>query len=188
MTSVETKDKKTSPPPPFTTSTLQQEANRRLGFSAKQTMTIAQKLYEGVDIGEEGAVGLITYMRTDSVNMADKFLTEANDFITKEYGAKYALESPRKYKTKSKGAQEAHEAIRPTDPSRDPDLLVSSLDPGQLKTLQTDLATSARDANAGRKIARHVRGHHRWQCHVPRDRTTSGVRRLSQTLSGSGQR
>ncbi len=150
VTSVETKDKKTSPPPPFTTSTLQQEANRRLGFSAKQTMTIAQKLYEGVDIGEEGAVGLITYMRTDSVNMADKFLTEANDFITKEYGAKYALESPRKYKTKSKGAQEAHEAIRPTDPSRDPDLLVSSLDPGQLKLYkliwQRALATQMQDA------------------------------------------
>ena len=150
VTSVETKDKKASPPPPFTTSTLQQEANRRLGFSAKQTMTIAQKLYEGVDIGEEGAVGLITYMRTDSVNMADKFLTEANDFITKEYGAKYALESPRKYKTKSKGAQEAHEAIRPTDPSRDPDLLVSSLDPGQLKLYkliwQRALATQMQDA------------------------------------------
>ncbi len=150
VTAVETKDKKASPPPPFTTSTLQQEANRRLGFSAKQTMTIAQKLYEGVDIGGEGAVGLITYMRTDSVNMADKFLTEANGFITKEYGTKYALESPRKYKTKSKGAQEAHEAIRPTDPSRDPDLLVSSLDPGQLKLYkliwQRALATQMQDA------------------------------------------
>ncbi len=118
ISNVETKDRKTSPPAPFTTSTLQQESNKRLGYSAKQTMMHAQRLYEGVELGAHGQVGLITYMRTDSVNLAEKFLGEANAFVKKEFGAEYALEKPRVFKTKAKGAQEAHEAIRPTDPSR----------------------------------------------------------------------
>ncbi len=147
---VESKEKKASPPAPFTTSTLQQEANRRLGFSAKQTMTIAQKLYEGLDIGTQGAVGLITYMRTDSVNLADKFLNDATQFLSKEFGNDYVLSEPRRHKTKSKGAQEAHEAIRPTDPSRTPDDVAAYLDPGQLKLYkliwQRALATQMPDA------------------------------------------
>lgn len=150
VTSVESKDKKASPPPPFTTSTLQQEANRRLGFSAKQTMTIAQKLYEGLELGTHGAVGLITYMRTDSVNLADKFLSDSFTYLKSEFGADYILDAPRKYKTKSKGAQEAHEAIRPTDPSRTPDEVAPFLDPGQLKLYrlvwQRALATQMPDA------------------------------------------
>ncbi|MEO5927086.1 MAG: type I DNA topoisomerase [Patescibacteria group bacterium] len=150
ITAVESKEKKASPPAPFTTSTLQQEANRRLGFSAKQTMTIAQKLYEGLELGAAGQVGLITYMRTDSVNLAEKFLDDATAYLQSEYGKEYVLEEKRKYKTKSKGAQEAHEAIRPTDPTRTPDDVAPFLDPGQLKLYklvwQRALATQMPDA------------------------------------------
>lgn len=108
------------PYPPFTTSTLQQEAARKLHFSAKQTMMIAQKLYEGISIGKE-TVGLITYMRTDSLNLASSAISEARSVIEKEFGKKYLPTAPRAYKTKSKGAQEAHEAIRPTSFARTPD-------------------------------------------------------------------
>ncbi|MHB8831135.1 MAG: type I DNA topoisomerase [Patescibacteria group bacterium] len=133
VASVEQKRKTKSPPPPFTTSTLQQEANNRLGFSAKQAMTLAQKLYEGVEIGLEGQIGLITYMRTDSFNLSQKFLEEAKDYLKETLGKEYTLEQPRTYKTKSKGAQEAHEAIRPTDPTRTPDSLKAFLDTGMLR-------------------------------------------------------
>ncbi|OHB30799.1 MAG: DNA topoisomerase I, partial [Desulfuromonadaceae bacterium GWB2_53_15] len=113
-------EKKRNPSPPFTTSTLQQEASRKLGFSAKKTMSTAQKLYEGIDIGAEGTVGLITYMRTDSVNLSTQALTEAHDVITVMYGPEYALPKPRVFKTKTKNAQEAHEAVRPTYISKTP--------------------------------------------------------------------
>lgn len=150
VTRVEAKEKNTAPPAPFTTSTLQQEANRRLGFSAKQTMTIAQKLYEGMELGSRGAVGLITYMRTDSVNLAEKFIGEAADFVRESYGKDYSLDVPRTYKTKSKSAQEAHEAIRPTDPTRKPEDVEAYLDPGQFKLYrliwQRAVATQMADA------------------------------------------
>jgi DNA topoisomerase-1 len=133
VTSVTEKEKKASPPAPFTTSTLQQAANTRLGFTSKQTMTLAQQLYEGVELGSEGQVGLITYMRTDSVNLSDKFTGDAQAYLSKTHGEKYALAEPRKYKTKSKGAQEAHEAIRPTEAARDPETLAAHLDANQLK-------------------------------------------------------
>lgn len=120
-----------NPPPPFTTSTLQQQASHRLGFSAKQTMRLAQQLYEGVELGVEGSVGLITYMRTDSVNLSKNFLETAQLFITKEWNTQYA--HTRTYTTKTKGAQEAHEAIRPTDASRTPESIAPYLDPQQLK-------------------------------------------------------
>ncbi len=119
--------------PPFTTSTLQQEANRKLGFSAKQTMRIAQQLYEGVDIGKEGSVGLITYMRTDSVNLSETFLLEASEYLKNNFGPLYTLLVSRKFKTKSKGAQEAHEAIRPTMISHDPEIIKNFLTPHQYK-------------------------------------------------------
>lgn len=121
-------DKKTATrqaPPPFTTSTLQQEANRRLGASAKMTMMLAQRLYEGVDLAGEGSVGLITYMRTDSVNLSADFQQEAVAFITEKYGREYTT-GPRSYTTKSKSAQEAHEAIRPTDIRRTPEIVAAS--------------------------------------------------------------
>lgn len=130
---LEKKQTKRNPLPPFTTSTLQQEANNTLGFSAKQTMMLAQKLYEGVELGSEGHVGLITYMRTDAVNLSEKFLTEAQEIITKEYGEKYGLKEPRIFKNKNKNAQEAHEAIRPTDAFRTPKSVEPYLDRNQFR-------------------------------------------------------
>ncbi|MDD4902331.1 MAG: type I DNA topoisomerase [Patescibacteria group bacterium] len=130
---VEQKQSKKNPPAPFTTSTLQQAANSILGFSAKQTMMIAQQLYEGTEIAGEGQVGLITYMRTDSLNLSIKFLTDAQAYLKNNFDAKYLIAEPRTFKTKSKGAQEAHEAIRPTEASRAPESLEASLTPNQFK-------------------------------------------------------
>lgn len=131
---IEVKELKKTPPPPFTTSTLQQEAARKLGFSVKQTMVVAQQLYEGVSLGKgSGVSGLITYMRTDSVNLSEKALTDAKDTIAQHYGREYVLSEPRKYKTKAKGAQEAHEAIRPTELMRTPASVADALDDQQLK-------------------------------------------------------
>ena len=129
---VEKKKTRRTPAAPFTTSTLQQDGNNKLGFSAKQTMMLAQQLYEGVELGEEGSVGLITYMRTDSVNLAEKFREEAADFIKKEHPNSVSPEA-RVYKTKSKGAQEAHEAIRPTSAWRTPESVAQYLDDRQNK-------------------------------------------------------
>ncbi|MFA6131823.1 MAG: type I DNA topoisomerase [Patescibacteria group bacterium] len=119
---------KRSPAPPFTTSTLQQEGNNKLGFGAKETMMLAQKLYEGVTLPGEGQVALVTYMRTDSTNLSELFINEARTFISDKFGADYLLDKPRIFKTKDKGAQEAHEAIRPTDASRTPDSIKDALD------------------------------------------------------------
>lgn len=116
---VERKQRKRFPAPPFITSTLQQEAARKLGFTAQRTMRVAQQLYEGVDVGG-GAVGLITYMRTDSVNLAQEALAEIRAYVAERYGTDHLPEGPRLYKTKAKNAQEAHEAIRPTSILRDP--------------------------------------------------------------------
>lgn len=133
VVSVTRKEMKRNPAPPFTTSTLQQEASRKLGFSAKKTMSTAQKLYEGVAIGEGGTVGLITYMRTDSVNLSAQALKEAHDLISAAYGKEYALAKPRFYKNKSKNAQEAHEAIRPTYLDKTPSELKKFLTPDLFK-------------------------------------------------------
>ena len=130
--SVERKTTKRNPYPPFTTSTLQQEASRKLHFSARQTMQLAQRLYEGVDIGGE-TVGLITYMRTDSVHMAGEAIAACRELIAKDYGDAYLPKSPRQFKTKSKNAQEAHEAIRPTQLSRRPAQVAKYLDRDQLR-------------------------------------------------------
>ena len=133
VSKVKTDEKTRSPSPPFTTSTLQQEAARRLRFSAKKTMMIAQQLYEGMDIGSKETVGLITYMRTDSVSLSTYAIDEARSLISTEYGKNYLPDRPRTYKTKSKGAQEAHEAIRPTSIFRSPDSLESYLSRDQLR-------------------------------------------------------
>jgi DNA topoisomerase-1 len=132
VVSVEAKPTKRNPGPPFTTSTLQQAASSRLGFSASRTMQVAQRLYEGVDIGGEAA-GLITYMRTDGVQMAPEAISAARDSINHEFGAKYLPEKPRYYSTKAKNAQEAHEAIRPTDFSRTPQSVRAHLDADQFR-------------------------------------------------------
>ena len=126
------KEAKRPPLPPFITSTLQQNANQKLGYSAKQTMRLAQQLYEGMEIGAHGSVGLITYMRTDSTNLSETFTTAAKETITNKFGKDYALSAPRRFSTKSKGAQEAHEAIRPTDASRSPEMLAPFLSSQQL--------------------------------------------------------
>ncbi len=131
--SIEKKAAKKQPKPPYRTSTLQQDANSRLGYSSKQTMRLAQQLYEGVKLGKGGMTGLITYMRTDSFNLSADFLQGANTFVKETYGDEYALAEPRVFKTKSKGAQEAHEAIRPTDPTRTPESIADHLDARQLK-------------------------------------------------------
>ncbi len=123
---VEKKQRKRNPAPPFTTSTLQQEAARKLGFTAQRTMRTAQQLYEGVDVGQ-GTVGLITYMRTDSVNLAEEAIGEIRDLISRRYGKDQLPPAARHYKTKSKNAQEAHEAIRPTSVQRVPDEVKSHM-------------------------------------------------------------
>lgn len=126
------KKTKRHPAAPFITSTLQQEASRKLGFSVKQTMVVAQQLYEGVEHGTELA-GLITYMRTDSFNLSNEFLKEVPKVVTKLFGKEYALDKPRIFTKKARGAQEAHEAIRPTDLSKTPKDLKDHLDPKQYK-------------------------------------------------------
>ncbi len=130
--SVEAKPTRRNPSPPFTTSTLQQAASSKLGFNASRTMQVAQKLYEGIDIGGE-TVGLITYMRTDGVQMAPEAITEAREAISTRFGSRYVPDQPRIYSTKAKNAQEAHEAIRPTGFERAPDDLKRYLDADQLR-------------------------------------------------------
>ncbi len=129
---IERKQQKRNPAPAFTTSTLQQEASRKLGFGAKKTMQLAQGLYEGVDIGGE-TVGLITYMRTDSVALSQEAIAAARTLIERDYGKNFLPEKPRLYKNNSKNAQEAHEAIRPTNILRTPDSIAAHLTPDQLK-------------------------------------------------------
>jgi DNA topoisomerase-1 len=130
---VRQKEVKRSPSPPFTTSTLQQEAARKLNFSSRKTMVVAQQLYEGVTIPVEGQVGLITYMRTDSVNIAEQALAELTEVVREQYGDQYTLDKPRRYKKKQRGAQEAHEAIRPTGAQRLPDQIESHLERDQAR-------------------------------------------------------
>ena len=129
---VSKKQRKRNPAPPFTTSTLQQEAARKLGFTAQRTMRIAQQLYEGIEIGD-GNTGLITYMRTDSVNLSDEAVTELREFISKKYGKDQLPDAARTFKTKSKNAQEAHEAIRPTSAAREPVKIAQFLNKDQQK-------------------------------------------------------
>jgi DNA topoisomerase-1 len=130
--SITTKEQKRQPAAPFITSSLQQEASRRHGFTVKRTMALAQQLYEGIELGAEGPVGLITYMRTDSIRVAKEAQTEAKAYITERWGEGYVPKSARAFKSK-KGAQDAHEAIRPTSVVRTPDSVKKNLTPDQLK-------------------------------------------------------
>lgn len=129
-------ERRRKPSAPFTTSTLQQDASRKLGFTAKRTMGLAQGLYEGQDVGEGGTTGLITYMRTDSTNLADVAVKEVRGYIAQRYGNDFLPENPIVYKTKSKGAQEAHEAVRPTSALRDPEKVKPFLEPAMFKLYQ----------------------------------------------------
>ncbi len=161
VTKVVKKQRKRNPAAPFTTSTLQQEASRKLGFTAQRTMRTAQQLYEGIDIGGE-TVGLITYMRTDSVNLAAEALDELREFIAQRYGSDNVPPEPRAFKTKSKNAQEAHEAIRPTSAQRVPESIQGHLSKDQFRLYEliwkrtvacqmvhATLDTVAVDLNAG---------------------------------------
>ena len=188
---IEAKPAKRHPPPPFTTSTLQQEASRKLGFAPARTMQLAQRLYEGAEIGGE-AVGLITYMRTDGVDLAPEAIASVRNVIGKEFGASYVPKAPRKYMAKAKNAQEAHEAIRPTDPARLPKVLARGLEPDQrrlyeliwTRTIASQMESAELErttidilAQAGERIL---------------DLRATGqvirFRRLSQTLSGRPRR
>lgn len=133
VASVKEKERLRNPSPPFTTSSLQQEAARKLNFRASKTMSVAQQLYEGVDLGKEGTVGLITYMRTDSTRVAASAQEEAKEYIVGQYGDAFVPETPRQYAKKSANAQDAHEAIRPTSMLRDPDTMKPFLSRDQLR-------------------------------------------------------
>jgi DNA topoisomerase-1 len=133
VSSVEPKQVKRNPAAPFTTSTLQQEASRKLGFGAKKTMQLAQKLYEGVPLEGGETTGLITYMRTDSVHLSGEAIAGSRAAIEKHFGKEYVPDSPRQYTSKAKNAQEAHEAIRPTDPMRKPEFVAKVLDKDMLR-------------------------------------------------------
>src|SRR5690606_523095 len=128
VSKVERGERKKSALPPFTTSTFQQAASNRLGLGAARAMAVAQALYEGKELPGQGAVGLITYMRTDSLNISKEAQKDAREYISGRWGAEYVPAKPNVYRTRSKGAQEAHEAIRPTDVRRTPDSLRGVLD------------------------------------------------------------
>ncbi|EFU40133.1 DNA topoisomerase I [Paenibacillus vortex V453] len=130
---VKERERQRHPSPPFTTSSLQQEAARKLGFRAAKTMSVAQQLYEGVELGKEGTVGLITYMRTDSTRISGTAQEEAKEYITEKYGDSFVPESPRQYSKKAANAQDAHEAIRPTSILRDPESMKPFMSRDQLR-------------------------------------------------------
>jgi len=156
VSSIESKAQRRHPAAPFTTSTLQQEASRKLGFSPRQTMQLAQRLYEGIDMGGESE-GLITYMRTDGVQIVPEAVAAASRIVTKLYGDRYIAPSPRQYEAKAKNAQEAHEAIRPTDFIKDPDSVSRYLDTDAAKLYkliwQRTLASQASSAEIERTTA-----------------------------------
>ena len=131
VSKVEKKERLKKPPPPFTTSSLQQEASRKLGFTARKTMLLAQQLYEGINLGKEGVVGLITYIRTDATRISAEAHTAARSYIEKEFGDKYLPE--KQYRLLPERAQEAHEAIRPTAVSRTPQIVSSYLTKDQYR-------------------------------------------------------
>jgi DNA topoisomerase-1 len=136
VTKVKRGERRRNPLAPYTTSTLQQEASRRLGYTARRTMALAQQLYEGMEVGEGGSVGLITYMRTDSTNVSELAQKEARDFISGRYGETFLPAEPPRYKTQARGAQEAHEAIRPTSVMRHPEKLKEFLNRDQYRLYQ----------------------------------------------------
>ena len=181
VASVERKRVKRHPNAPFTTSTLQQEASRKLGMGAQATMRCAQQLYEGVELDGE-TTGLITYMRTDGVQMAREAILAIRDHVGAAYGPDYLPAAPREYSSKAKNAQEAHEAIRPTDVSRTPASVARYLTPRAATPLRPRLETRRRQPDAIRR-ARPGRGRCRLQRHqAARQRLHHRLRRLSQAL------
>jgi DNA topoisomerase-1 len=181
VASIETKPQRRNPAAPFTTSTLQQEASRKLGFSPRQTMQLAQRLYEGVDMGAESE-GLITYMRTDGVQIVPEAIAKIRQVLAKLYGDRYVPDSPREYQAKAKNAQEAHEAIRPTDFTKDPDSVSRYLEDDAAKLYrliwQRTLASQASSADIERtSIDIDVKGN---------DGKTYGLRATGQVVRFDG--
>ena len=194
VSSVSTKERKKSAVPPYITSKLQQASR----FPVKKTMMIAQQLYEGIELPGEGAVGLITYMRTDSTRVSDEAITDVREHVGQKFGPDFVPEKPNFYKTK-KDAQDAHEAIRPTSMQYDPESVRALLTPDQVLPLSTDLESLRRVADAAGDLRRHHRRHQRGRLPVPRQGIGSQVRRLARGLrarhsrgpdgrSGSGRR
>ena len=157
VTKVRRSERRRRPAPPFTTSTLQQDASRKLGFPAKRTMALAQGLYEGQDVGNGGLTGLITYMRTNSPQVSESAQKDARDFILQKYGADFLPAEPPEYKSKSATAQEAHEAIRPTSVAREPEVSEGLSGTSDVSALQPDLAAFCGLADGGRGL-RHAAG------------------------------
>ncbi len=186
---VERKPKSRQPAPPFTTSTLQQEAVRKLGMTSRSTMSTAQQLYEGVDIGGV-TVGLITYMRTDSFSLANEALREIRDYIQKKFDSDYLPHAPIQYRSKSKNAQEAHEAIRPTSVVRTPDSVRKFLTADQAVTLRDDLEAHARLPDDASQVRHDQRRHIGRACRhiVPRHRPDAGFPRFHGGVSGRCRR
>ena len=187
VASVEAKPGKRNPPPPFTTSTMQQEASRKLGFAPAHTMRVAQRLYEGIDIGGE-TVGLITYMRTDGVYIDGEAITAMRSAIASNYGKQYVPEAPRAYQTKQKTAQEAHEAVRPTDVTRRPRDVAKYLDSDQARLYELiwlrAIASQMESAELERTTVDIAGQGRRAQSRSARDRHGHQVRRLPHALSG----
>ena len=178
IAAVEPKRVKRNPAPPFTTSTLQQEASRKLGFAARRTMQVAQQLYEGIAVGGE-QVGLITYMRTDGVQIAEQALRQARDVIGQRYGSNYVPEQPRRYRTKAKNAQEAHEAIRPTDLARTPQSLASVLKKDQARLYELIWKRALASQMASAEIDRV-------SVDIASDDGRTGLRATGQTVAFDG--
>ena len=183
--SVEKKERRRNAAPPFTTSKLQQDSSRKLRFSVKRTMMIAQRLYEGVELGEEGSVGLITYMRTDSTRVAPEAIQEVREYVGKEYGADYLPEAPNTFKEK-KDSQGAHEAIRPTSAMRHPDQIKQYLKEDEFKVYkliwQRFVASQINARGLRPDHGRHRRQEWQRSLLVPRDRIGPEVRRLPASL------
>jgi DNA topoisomerase-1 len=166
VTDVTRRETKRNPAPPFTTSTLQQEAERKLGFAPGRTMRIAQQLYEGIALGSEGPTGLISYMRTDSTNLSNTALGELTELVHADYGERCALDTPRRYSRSSKNAQEAHEAIRPTSAMRRPQQVAGYLDRDQQalydliwkRTVATQMAPAVYDSVRADVVGTHQAG------------------------------
>ena len=178
IAAVEPKRVKRNPAPPFTTSTLQQEASRKLGFAARRTMQVAQQLYEGIAVGGE-QVGLITYMRTDGVQIAEQALHQARDVIGQRYGEAYVPEKPRRYRTKAKNAQEAHEAIRPTDLARTPQSLATVLKKDQARLYELIWKRALASQMASAEIDRV-------SVDIASDDGRTGLRATGQTIAFDG--
>ena len=189
LVSVQATEKQRRPLPPFITSQLQRDASSKLGFNVRRTMGVAQRLYEGVDVGAEGTVGLITYMRTDSPRVAPEAIEGAREWMRRTLGAKYLPATPNVYKGK-KDAQDAHEAIRPTDASRTPESIARYLTEEQLKLYRliwqrfvaSQMMPAVFDVTTAKIAAKSAKNGQ--DLRLPRQRIGAAVRRIPEGLRG----